>query len=230
MCSLIFLSFQLFAETQDPHFPFSKAHLLLPCSDFWFWNTAGTLRKSVGLDRPSHPSPPGPHAPPQPHHSEVSPGVKPSGSEHWDSACLSAPGAALGLLCQPPLDCRKRTAWCRPTESFLTEWSLIRKGRPLETNPMSEVHTCLWLSRASNAWVTADSPSTLFNVGRALTSGRSKKVQERHLLQSGKERKDGLGASLGINCWGRQHCGGTRNPPPTPQDLSRADLSFPNFT
>lgn len=144
--------------------------------------------------------PPGPTAPPQPHHSEVSPGVKPSGSEPWDSACFLVPGAGLGMLCLPPLDCRKRTAWWRPTESFLMERSLIRKGRPLDTNPMSEARTYLWLSRASNAWVTADIPSTLFSVGRASTSGRSKKVQEPHLFQSGKERKDGLSASLGINC------------------------------
>lgn len=100
-----------------------------------------------------------PPAPPQPHHSELSPGVKPTGSEHWDSACLSAPGAALRMLCLPPLDCRKRRAWWRPTESFLMEQSLTRKGHPLETNPMSEAHTRLWLSRAPNAWVTADIPS-----------------------------------------------------------------------
>ena len=87
--------------------------------------------------------PPGPTAPPQPHHSEVSPGVKPSGSEPWDSACFLAPGAGLGMLCLPPLDCRKRTAWWRPTESFLMERSLIRKGRPLETNPMNEARTLL---------------------------------------------------------------------------------------
>ena len=190
----------------------------------------GTSEKVRGNGLPLTALPSWPPAPPQPHHSELSPGVKPTGSEHWDSACLSAPGAALQMLCLPPLDCRKRRAWWRPTESFLMERSLTRKGHPLETNPTSEAHTRLWLSRAPNAWVTADIPSTLFSVGRTLTSGRSKKVQEPHLLQSGKEREDGLSASLGINCWGMQHCGGTRNPPPTPQDLSQYDLSFPNFT
>lgn len=37
-----------------------------------------------------------------------SPEVKPSGSEHWSSACLSAPGA--GMLCLPPQDSMKWTA------------------------------------------------------------------------------------------------------------------------
>lgn len=216
------------ALCRDTGSSLSKAHPLLPCSDFWFWNTTGTLRKSVGMDRLTSLSS-WPPAPPQPHHSELSPGLSPVAvSTAWLSL-LSAPGAALGLLCQPTLDCRKRTAWCRPTESFLTEWSLIRKGRPLETNPVSEVHTCLWISRSSNAWLLLIVPLPCSMWAEHWPQGGARRCKN-VIFQSGKERKDGLSASWGINCWGRQHCGGTRNPPSTPQDLSRSDLSFPNFT
>lgn len=119
------------------------------------------------MDRLSHPSPPALHLP-----SLITVSLA-LGLAQWqwalpDSACSQPLGSFRGCSVSQPWIVGREQLGADPLNlSYRMEFN--QKGT-LHWKPTQWAKfTCLWISRSSNAWVTANSPSTLFNVGRALT-------------------------------------------------------------
>lgn len=142
-----FVSFQLFAEMHDPHFPFSRAKPLLPTLKFLIleYNMCSVKVWGKGMPLTTQPS--------YPLNASQSPsqwgsvlGSSPEAmSLHWVSACHLALGAIVSI-CHPRL--YEEYSWVETNWIFPIERNLVRTGGPLKTNPASMAHTRSWLSTA----------------------------------------------------------------------------------